>query len=653
MCGITGFWSPEGVAPEFARNMVRVMADQIAHRGPDDTGTWVDGMAGIALGHRRLSIVDLSAAGHQPMASRNGRYVVIFNGEAYNHQDLRDELAAEPGEWRGRSDTETLLAGFDRWGIVATLQRTVGMFALACWDREERTLILARDRMGEKPLYYGWQGKTFLFASELKALRPHPDFRGELARSSVALFLRHTYVPAPFCIYEGMRKLLPGTVLRIGGGDLGRLPEPEPYWSLRETAMRAAADPFRGSENEAAGELERLIHSAVSLQRVADVPLGAFLSGGIDSSTIVAVMQAQSQSRVKTFTIGFHEGGFNEAEHAKEVARHLGTDHTELYVTARQALDVIPHLPSLYDEPFGDSSAIPTHLLSQLARRHVTVSLSGDGGDELFFGYRRYLRSTRIARRIGRIPRPLRQLMAYGARGALAAGTSLPAMLRSPRNEQKGRRLSELLVAPSPSVIYRCLTSHWNDPGSVVLRSDEPLTPLIDAAASPAGLSLERTWMFLDALTTLPEDILTKVDRAAMAVGLETRVPFLDHRIVEFAQSLPVRYLYANGRGKIVLRHVLNRYVPAAMIERPKRGFTVPIGLWLKGPLRAWAEELLSPARMKDEGIFDVSLVRRKWNEFQEGRGSWESQIWDVLMFQAWLESLTAVPTPGTTAVHP
>jgi asparagine synthase (glutamine-hydrolysing) len=646
MCGLTGFLSPVPLSVDTATATLGTMSACLLHRGPDDAGAWVDADAGIALGHRRLSILDLSAAGHQPMVSASGRYVMVLNGEIYNHLELRGQLAGAHAVWRGHSDTETVMAGFDHWGIELTLQKAVGMFAFAVWDRRDRVLTLARDRMGEKPLYYGFQGETFLFGSELKALRSHTDFQNKLDRNVLALFLRHGYVPAPYSIYQGIQKLLPGTFIQLSvRHNANVLPSPVAYWSLCNVVESGASEPFRGTLEQAVDELETRLMQAVALQRVADVPLGAFLSGGIDSSTVVALMQAQSSDPVKTFTIGFHEEGYNEAQHAKAVAAHLGTDHTELYVTWCEALDVIPRLPGIYDEPFGDASGVPTFLVAQLARQHVTVSLSGDGGDELFFGYGRYPHARRLAG-LNRIPRPMRRASAavVDAVRAIAldpASARSPAAMRTPQLIQKARRLAELLRAGTTPLVYRCLISHWNDPVSLVIGSREPDT-VFTGGSYPGGIDVERTLMYIDSISILPEDILTKVDRAAMSVGLETRVPMLDHRVVEFAQSLPLSHVYdpaGFGGAKIVLKKLLGRYIPASMIERPKQGFGVPIGVWLRGPLRDWAEALLDPGYVRHQGIFDVRILSRKWREYLAGSANWESQLWDVLMFQAWAQS--------------
>ncbi len=645
MCGIAGFLGGGGRADCAA--VARSMAEAMHHRGPDDSGVWVDEGARIALAHRRLAILDLSPAGHQPMASTDGRHVIVFNGEIYNHQALRALLAGE--NWRGHSDTETLLAAITAWGVETTLRLCVGMFAFALWDRQERSLTLARDRLGEKPLYYGTMAGHFLFASELKALRTWPGFSGEIDRDALALFMRRNYVPAPWSIYRGIRKLPPGMFLRVAAqGPSTVVAEPIPYWSAREAAESGLAQPFAGDVGEAADELERLLRQAIAGQMLADVPLGAFLSGGIDSSVVVALMQAQSSRPVRSFSIGFHEGEYNEAHHAKAVAAHLGCDHTELYATPRQAMNVIPRLPALYDEPFADSSQIPTFLVSQLARQHVTVSLSGDGGDELFGGYNRYFWAMQLWRRFSRMPRPLRRAAQAGLTALSPAawnrlfhmaGPLLPAALRHANPGDKLHKLAALFAARQPEAIYQRLVSHWDDPAAVVWHSHEPATALFDPARWLDSPDFPQRMMYLDQVSYLPDDILVKVDRAAMAVSLETRVPLLDHRLVEFAWRLPLAMKIRDGQGKWLLRQVLYRHVPRHLIDRPKMGFGVPIDVWLRGPMKDWAEALLDEARLRRESYFDPTPIRHLWAEHQSGRRNWAYHLWDVLMFQAWREA--------------
>lgn len=643
MCGIAGWL---GTAPE-AEILTR-MGQSLAHRGPDDSGSWIDPTAPVALLHRRLAIVDLSPAGHQPMTSACGRYVLSFNGEIYNHLDLRRELetsGAAP-DWRGHSDTETLLAALAAWGVEPALKWCVGMFAFALWDRRQRRLTLARDRIGEKPLYYGWQGKTFLFGSELKALAAHPAFRAEINRDVLTLYLRYNYVPAPYSIYRGIFKLPPGAHLTIAVDDLpGAQARPAYYWR----ALDAASQPARADldDETARLELDAELRRAIRHQMVADVPLGAFLSGGIDSSLVVALMQTMSSRPVKTFTIGFHEPAYNEAEHAHAVSAHLGCEHTELYVTPDQAMSVIPRLPELYDEPFADSSQIPTFLVAQLARQHVTVSLSGDGGDELFGGYNRYVWASRIWRRLGSTPQALRA----GAAGALsslspaawnrafdAVEAVLPRRLRYANPGDKMHKMAELLTARSPEEVYLSLVSQWKQPTSLVPGAAEPTTVLTDRQRSTPHASFEARMMYLDQMSYLPDDILAKVDRAAMGVSLETRVPLLDHRLVEFAWQLPLHMKIRDGQGKWLLRQVLHQYLPQQLVERPKMGFGVPIDAWLRGPLREWGESLLSEQRLAQEGYLSPAPIREKWREHLSGRRNWAYHIWTILMFQSWLE---------------
>ncbi|MFH1523485.1 MAG: asparagine synthase (glutamine-hydrolyzing) [Chloroflexota bacterium] len=648
MCGITGFLDLNHSAPaETLQATAKHMSDALRHRGPDDSGEWADSQCGIVLGFRRLSIVDLSPAGHQPMLSADGRYGIIFNGEVYNFNQLRTELAGWGHAFRGHSDTEVMLAAICQWGIQDAVRRFNGMFAFALWDRQERQLHLVRDRLGIKPLYYGWAGSLFLFGSELKALKAHPAFRAEIDRGALALYLRHNYIPAPYTIYTGFYKLLPGTILTLAGDQLGELPENVPYWSAREVVEAGVVHPFEGSDQEAVRELDARLRESIHERMIADVPLGAFLSGGIDSSTVVALMQAQSSCPVQTFTIGFHESGYNEAEHAKEVARHLGTDHTELYVTPQEALAVIPRLPALFDEPFSDSSQIPTFLIAELARRHVTVSLSGDGGDELFGGYNRYSWARKLWKATGWMPAPLRTFGSAALRrtspatwDALLSSRIIPQRWRISEPGEKIRKIAELLAADSPEAVYLDLVSHWKDPASVVRGAAEHAT-LLTGRESRACLPNYTTWMmYMDLVTYLPDDILAKVDRASMGVSLEARVPFLDdRRVVEFAWRLPLGMKIRNGQGKWILRQVLYQYVPREMVERPKKGFGVPIDAWLRGPLREWGESLLDDRRLKQEGFFNSEPIRQKWQEHLSGKFNWQYYLWDILMFQAWFEA--------------
>jgi asparagine synthase (glutamine-hydrolysing) len=628
------------------------MAASMIHRGPDEEGTWISPEQGIALGHRRLSILDLTPTGRQPMESFCGRYVIVLNGEIYNFIEIRRKLEHCGVPFRGRSDTEVALAAISTWGLEKALEHFVGMFAFALWDKENRTLFLVRDRMGEKPLYYGKAGSTLLFASELKALKQHPAWRGDIDRDALLLYLRYSYIPAPYSVYRDIFKLPPASILEVSADDLAAgvpLPLPRRYWSLRETMERGAASPFRGDEHEAADRLEELLSNAVKGQMISDVPLGAFLSGGVDSSAIVALMQRQNSLPVKTFTIGFHEAHYNEAEHAGAVAAHLGTDHTELYVSPEEAMSVIPRLPDLYDEPFADSSQIPTFLVAQLARRHVTVCLSGDAGDELFAGYNRHVWAAALWRRAAPFPKLLRR----GAGSALSmvspeawntlyrvSAPLLPSAMRHRHPGTKLHKLAEALRrATDRESLYSSLVSRWQEPESVVPGGREP-----GNTVQRPGTELEKSdfvrWMqYLDMTTYLPDDILVKTDRAAMGASLECRVPFLDHRVVEFAATLPTSFKIRGKQGKKVLRDVLYRHVPKEIVERPKTGFGIPIAEWLRGPLKEWAEHLLSPSRLHDQGFFRTQPVRRKWREHLSGTRSFEEELWSVLMFQAWLET--------------
>jgi asparagine synthase (glutamine-hydrolysing) len=668
VCGIAGLLDRGQRRSEELAALLEPMTATLVHRGPDDAGSWLDAECGVALGQRRLAIVDLSPHGHQPMVSGDGRWVLNYNGEIYNHRELRRVLEEGGARFRGTSDTEVLLAAVQTWGLRQALQRSNGMFALALWDRRERTLALARDRMGEKPLYYGWSGRTLLFGSELKALRAFDGFTAPVDRRALTLYLRHNCVPAPYSIYEGFRKIEPATIVTFGPDDRpGSWPGPDRYWSLREVAADAvgaraarsgaaarvgAAEPDAGAMDTGAmgsgalDELDALLRDAVALRMQADVPLGAFLSGGIDSSLVVALMQAQSAGTVQTFTIAFEDERFDEADDARKVAAHLGTDHTEMAVTFADALDLVPRLPQLYDEPFSDSSQIPTVLLSELTRRHVTVALSGDGGDELFGGYNRYLWARDFWRRIERVPRPLRA----GAGAALEAVPGrawdtafrwaepvLPSSLRVRMPGLKVHKAAQVLPCRDLRDVHLRLASHFPRPAAAVVRGVE--APTILTAPDPATAAWDpvEVMMYLDSVTYLPDDILTKVDRATMSASLEARVPYLDHRVVDAAWRLPVAVKVQGGKGKVPLRRLLHRYVPEALIERPKMGFGVPLGDWLVGPLRSWAEELLSERRLADEGYFDPAIVRRLWRAQLTGRAQRQYELWDVLMFQAWL----------------
>ncbi|MEI9951381.1 MAG: asparagine synthase (glutamine-hydrolyzing) [Pseudomonadota bacterium] len=641
MCGISGLldFRAETEAEKLER-LVCDMRDTLVHRGPDGAGVWVDAAAGIALGHRRLAIVDLSVAGNQPMLSASGRYVVVFNGEIYNFRELRRELPST-FQYRGHSDTEVLLAGIESWGVRESLRRFNGMFALALWDRQERALYLARDRFGEKPLYYGRAARgSLLFGSELKALRAHPEFHARIDRSSLANFLRSTYVPSPNTIFEGIRKLPPASFLRIAAGDDVNA-EPVPYWSMQAVVADSRAQPFLGSLTEAVEQLDQHLRKAVQLRMNADVPLGAFLSGGIDSSLVVALMQQASTRPVKTFTIGFTEARYNEAEYAKAVAKHLGTEHTEHYATAQEALDVVPRLARLYDEPFADSSQIPTYLVSRLARQSVTVTLSGDAGDELFCGYSRYPDARRLWQTMSRLPLPLRTLasnaMAYAPDGL--GDRMLGGLSGSSFSSARLRAASEIFGARDFDDLYRRMVSSNQRPRSTVIGASCDCDPILARLRSSHALPPIERMMLTDTLTYLPDDILTKVDRASMGVSLEARVPLLDPNVAAFAWRLPEAMKLEHAESKVIVRRLLGRYVPAALFDRPKMGFGVPLAQWLRAPLRAWADAQLDEASLSAGGYFRVRQVRKRWLEHRSGSRDWHRYLWPILMFQAWNES--------------
>jgi asparagine synthase (glutamine-hydrolysing) len=636
MCGIAGVISSASAGEQLERNAI-AMADTIAYRGPDDHGIWSDAEACVALTHRRLSIVDLSPAGHQPMVSSDGRFIITYNGEIYNFQDLRPELEARGIKFRGHSDTEVMLEAFAIYGVEATVKRLIGMFTIGVWDRHDRSLTLVRDRLGIKPLYWAKFGELFLFGSELKALRAHPGWTPRIDRSAVAAFMRHNYIPAPHTVYVGVHKLEPGTMLTLPWrGE----PKIERFWDARTVALAGLANPMEADDTELAERLETLLRDAVRRRMVADVPVGAFLSGGIDSSTVAALMKSANSGPVRTYTIGFELAGFDEAKHSAAVARHLETDHTELTVTAKEALDVIPRLPEMYDEPFADSSQIPTHLVSAMTRRHVTVALSGDGGDELFAGYNRYQLTTQLWRSFALLPGPMRHALAKFLTAVPANRWSqilsmVPAKARPRQAGDKLHKFAGTLRAEADTDLYRRLVTHW-DPLQVVPGAIEAKGVLWDSTVERDFPGLLERMQFLDLVTYLPDDILTKVDRASMAVALEVRVPLIDHRVVEFAWHLPRPAKIRGGVSKWLLRQVLYRHVPRELVERPKMGFGIPLGDWLRGPLRAWAEDLLAESRLRQAGLLDAARVRQIWSAHLSGRRNHEYMLWNALMLEAW-----------------
>jgi len=644
VCGFAGAIE-QGCTADAWRERLESMGDRLRHRGPDDRGVWWDAEAGVGLSHRRLSILDVSTAGRQPMHSPNGRFVIAYNGEIYNFLEIRADIALAGTRWKSRSDTEVMLAAFETWGVEEAVRRFNGMFAFAVWDRHERVVWLVRDRLGIKPLYYGEGDGALLFGSELKALRAHPAFRDTLDRQAVSSLLRYGYIPAPKSVHRHVRKLEPGRTLRIPAGatSFAEIDSRE-YWSLADVAERGVRSPFSGNEEDASVELERLLRQAVRRRMVSDVPLGAFLSGGVDSSMVVALMQDVAERPVKTFSIGFGEAGYDESSHAREVARHLGCDHTERHVSSDDARAVIPGLPEMYDEPFADPSQIPTAMVSDLARQDVTVSLSGDGGDELFAGYKRYAVGRDLWKMLRPWPAGVRALLATGLRtpptgliDRLFRGLG-PRLNRYGREGSAGDKLkkaAEFLGSRDAMELYRGVTSLWQRPDNV-----------LRARGDSAIDEVEREWrtfpelthsmMLVDGRVYLPDDILTKVDRASMAVGLEARVPLLDHELVEFAWSLPLSMSLGGDREKRLLRSVLHRHVPKEIVDRPKMGFGAPVGAWIRGPLRPWAEELLDAGRLDREGVFNSRAVRRRFEEHLSGRRRWGHHLWAVLMFQAW-----------------
>jgi len=648
MCGIAGFWrNSTDQSADWLERTALEMANTLVHRGPDDSGTWVEAEVGVAFGHRRLSIIDMSNAGHQPMISADGRYVITYNGEVYNFRELRKQLEKLGHKFRGHSDTEVMLGSFIQWGVKQSVKRFNGMFAFAVWDRRDRLLWLARDCIGEKPLYYGVQSGAFFFASELKAIRAHPEFKPEINRDALASFLRFSYVPASWSIYRGIHKLLPGHFIQIKSPVENH--KSEPYWSLESVVQKGQQNPFSGSEEVAIDELEKRLQKTISSRMVSDVPLGAFLSGGIDSSTVVALMQSQCEQPINTFTIGFHEKEFNEAVHAKKVAQHLGTNHTELYITPKEARDVVPKLPEMYDEPFADSSQIPTHLISTLARQHITVALSGDGGDELFAGYNRYLIAEKLWKVAGRIPNVLKNRTADLMAGVTPESVEqfyrkleiiLPQKMKVSLPTEKFYKLAHALRATAtPKAIYKRIVSIIHSPEQLLTSGNELVTVLDDSTSWEKIDDTVLTMVYLDLMTYHPDDILQKVDRAAMSVGLEIRVPYLDHNLVEFIMSLPLKMKIRNGSSKWILKQVLYRHLPQELMDRPKMGFAVPVGDWIKESMREWTEDLISKKRIEKEGYFNSKAVDELWRQHLSGKFNRGHELWNILMFQSWIDA--------------
>jgi len=644
MCGLTGFWHLNGSHP--IKNLAETatkMAETILYRGPDSQGVWTDEEAKLAMAHRRLAVIDLSPAGYQPMLSGSGRLVISYNGEIYNSPDIKAACIRDRIAWRGHSDTEVILEACEAIGPQKAVPHFIGMFSFALWDRKDRSLWLVRDRLGIKPMYYGILNGILFFGSQIKTFCEHPGFQPSIDMEAVCAYTRFGYIPAPLSIWQGIRKLLPGSMVHIrADGSM----EEHKYWDLSQVAERGQRSRLSSSPEEATDELERLLYDAIGRRMVADVPLGAFLSGGIDSSLVCALMQAQSSKPVKTFTIGFYEEDYNEAAYAKAVAKHLGTEHHELYVRPEEAQSVIPDIPCWYDEPFSDSSQIPTTLVSRLARRHVIVSLSGDGGDELFAGYPRYYDALKISQAIVHLPRSLCRGVASALH--LLSPTRwndlfrfLPSRFRPARTGHRLHKLAGTMQRSDPHDFYLSIISQWHDPEALVLGGKLPTLPPWDRARNLHIPNLVERLQYLDTLTYLPDDILVKADRASMSCSLELRVPLLDHRVVEYSWRLAPEIKMRNGIPKWPLKEILSRHIPRELIERRKMGFGVPIDHWLRHSLRDWAEELLSEKRLREAGIFNPDPIRDRWQQHLAGTSDWHYPLWTILMFQAWLDSIS------------
>lgn len=649
MCGIAGFISQSISFSLTLEDVAKKMGNKIHHRGPDDQGYFIDNQLGLALIHRRLSILDLSQNGHQPMRSACERYIILFNGEIYNHNNIRREINIEENKkWRSHSDTETILEAISLWGLEKTLKKLVGMFAFALWDKKDKNLYLARDRMGEKPLYYGFQNGHFLFASEIKSIRIHPAFEGKINRFALENFFQYNFIPSPLSIYQNIFKLPPATFIKITQDDIKnqKKSRPQTYWSIEKIAEKGQSNLFSKDEKLAILEVEKLLSSSIAEQMLADVPIGTFLSGGIDSSIVTALMQQQSNQPIKTFTIGFHELEYDEAQYARAVAKYLSTDHTDLYLTHQDAEAIIPKLPHLYDEPFADVSQIPTYLVSQLAKQSVTVVLSGDGGDEFFGGYERHIRAAQIWKNFRLLPKSIRMqfsqilnyLSSYNS-GFEKINSMLPYNIKQRNIGLKLQKAASLLQANSELEVYLGLLRKWSEAENIVLKTEDSDSPFVLKGSLNLLMDVPHQMMLLDSLFYLPDNVLTKVDRASMGVSLEVRAPMLDHRLAEFAWQLPLNMKIRHNKGKWILREILYKYIPKHLIERPKSGFGVPMHAWLRGALRDWAEDLLDVHKIKQEGFLNASLIQEKWKTHLSGKKDFSAELWSVLMFQSWLYS--------------